>query len=245
MPHHLGDVKTSARTAVVTGDPERVPHLGAACGMVRESWSRRGYVGAEVDADGDTLLVCSTGIGGPTAAIVVEELCELGIEQVVRVGTCGAMQPNLAAGELVVATASVRDEGTAVQYLPLEFPAAADHRLTAAILAAAAESGHVVHVGVVHSKDAYYAEDVRRMPFGDNWRERWAALRSAGVLATDMETAALFVVAAVRRIRAAAVLVPVDDSLSKQAELDALAGAMRAAVAGALAHERALLRASK
>lgn len=240
MPHHLGDVSTEAGTAIVTGDPDRVPHLAEAVGTPRGSWSRRGYVGTEVDADGSPLLVCSTGIGGPTTGIVVEELAQLGLQQIVRVGTCGSMQPHVGAGELVISAASVREDGTSRQYLPLEFPAVADPALLAAIVAAAREDERPHHVGITHCKDAYYAESPEQMPMTRQWQERWAAWRAAGVLATEMEVAALYVIAAVRRIRAAAVLIAVDGTLSAQAASAAIQGGARIAASGALALERGI-----
>lgn len=237
MPHHLGDIETGATTAMVTGDPDRVPRLAAAVGTVVGTWARRGYVGAEVDVGGTRVLVCSTGIGGPTAAIVVEEFGQLGVRQIVRVGTCGSLQPHVVAGDLVIAWASVRDDGASHLYLPPEFPAVGDLSLLAAIEASLRGRGHACHVGVTHSKDAYYAESPDDMPMRDHWKERWDVLRAAGVLVTEMEVATIYVVAAVRGIRAAAVLVPVDDSISPERALDALEEATRGALDGALARD--------
>lgn len=234
MTHHLGDVETSATTAIVTGDPDRVPTLAAAAGSVLATWSRRGFVGAEVDTGAERVIVCSTGIGGPTAAIVVEELAQLGLRQIVRVGTCGSMQPQVRAGDFVVATASVRDDGTSGQYLPAAFPAVGDLELLAAIESSLRARGDTCHVGVTHSKDAYYGESPRGMPMGIWWEQRWAMLRATGVLATEMEIATLYVVAMVRRLRAAAVVVPVDDSLGPEQTLAALAEATSAVVDGAI-----------
>jgi uridine phosphorylase len=238
MTHHLGDVQTSATTAIVTGDPDRVPTLAAAAGSVLAMWSRRGYVGAEVDAGADRVIVCSTGIGGPTAAIVVEELAQLGVRQIVRVGTCGSMQPQVRAGDFVVATASVRDDGTSGQYLPVAFPAVGDPELLAAIESSLRDRGNTCHVGVTHSKDAYYAESASGMPMASWWEQRWAMLRAAGVLATEMEIATLYVVAMVRGLRAAAVVVPVDESLGPEQTLAALAEATSAVVGAAIRADR-------
>ena len=239
MPHHLGNLRTGATTAIITGDPDRVPLLGAALGPETASWSRRGYVGVEVAVEtlDAPVLVCSTGIGGPTTAIIIEELAELGLRTVVRVGTCGSMQARVRAGDLVVSSGAVRDDGTSGHYLPPEFPAIPDFALLAAITEAVRAASHRHHVGVTHCKDAYYAEFPDRMPMSVHWRERWAILRAAGVLATEMEAAALYVVGAIRGLRTAAILMAVDESLDDRAGVVALQLAARAAVAGAVAIE--------
>ena len=234
MLHHLGNLVSTARTVVLTGDPDRVPALAEAAGRILSTWSRRGYVCAEVDVEGGLGLVCSTGIGGPTTAILVEELGQLGVKQLIRVGTCGSMQRPVRADELVISSGAVRDEGTSHQYLPAEFPAVPDFALTAALIAAAETEDITVHIGITHSKDAYYAERPEDdFPLAEHWRSRWKTLRAAGVLATEMEAAALFAVASVRKLRAAAMLVPVDDSTTPDRTLDALRVATRIAFRGA------------
>jgi uridine phosphorylase len=235
MPHHLGHVRTDASIAIVTGDPDRVPRLAAALGHEAGRWARRGFLGIEVEAHQAPVLICSTGIGGPSTAIVVEELVELGVGAVIRVGTCGSLQRHVVAGDLVLSSGSVRDDGTSVHYLPLAFPAVPDFALLAAIDAAAREGGYRCHVGITHCKDAYYSEDPVRMPMPERSRDHWAMLRAAGVLATEMEAATLFVVAAVRGIRAAAVVMAIDDSLDAEIATSTLQHAARASVAGACA----------
>lgn len=234
MAQHLGDVKTEARTAIITGDPDRVPRLVEAVGTRTTTWSRRGYVCAEADAGGDPLLIAGTGIGGPSTAIAVEELAQLGVQQVIRVGTCGSMQPTVHAGDLVVSSGSVRDDGTSQQYLPPSFPAVPNPHLLCSLVAAAAASGLPYHVGLTHSKDAYYVEHPEGLPLEGHWQAHWHVLRSAGVLATEMEAAALFAVATVRRLRAAAILVPVDRSVTAAEVLAALQRATQVAARAAL-----------
>jgi uridine phosphorylase len=238
MPHHLGDVRSDASIAIITGDPDRVPRLAAAVGHEAGRWERRGFLGIEVNAEQAPVLICSTGIGGPSTAIVVEELAELGVGTVVRVGTCGSLQRHVVAGDLVLSSGSVRDDGASAHYLPLAFPAVPDFALLAAVDAAAREGGYCCHMGITHCKDAYYSEDPARMPMPERWRDRWAMLRAAGVLATEMEAAALFVVAAVRGIRAAAVVMAVDDSLDADVATATLQHAARASVVGACAIAR-------
>lgn len=222
MLHHLGDLSSDAVTAVLTGDPDRVPALAEAAGKPGTSWTKRGYVCVEVELDDGPGLVCSTGIGGPTTAIVAEELQQLGVRQLIRVGTCGSMQKPVKADDLVISTGSVRDDGTSHAYLPPEYPAVPDFALTAAMVEEARREEIAVHIGVTHCKDAYYAEKPSGFPLAEYWRERWAAMKGAGVLATEMEAAPLFAVASVRRMRAAAMFVPVDDSTTPERTLDAL-----------------------
>ncbi len=235
MPYHLGDLKTGARIAIVTGDPDRVPTLAQALGSPGATWSRRGFVCVEANYGDEPVLVASTGIGGPTTAIVVEEISQLGIGQVIRVGTCGSMQPQVRPGHLVVSCGAVRDEGTSHQYLPASVPAVPDPGLLACILAEARRVGAPYHVGLTHCKDAYYVERPEGLPLSDEWKAKWAMLRSIGILATEMEAAALFAVATARRLQAAALFVPVDSTISTSQVLKVLGVATGVAVRGALA----------
>jgi uridine phosphorylase len=234
MPHHLGDIQTSARLAIVTGDPDRIPALADAFGSPGSTWSKRGFVCTETYRDSEPVLIAATGIGGPATAIVAEELWQLGVQQVIRVGTCGAMQPHVLAGSLVVSTGAVRDEGTSHQYLPPSVPAVPDPDLLAGLIAEARARGATHHVGLTHSKDAYYAERPEGLPLRSEWESKWAVLRSIGVLATEMEAAALFAVATVRRFQSAAMFVPVDRTISATEVLSALRDAAAIAITSAL-----------
>lgn len=232
--HHLGEIDTTATTAILTGDPERVPALASHLGNGLRQWTKRGYVCAESTLDGTPVLVCSTGIGGPSTAIAVEELVRLGITQLIRVGTCGSMQRHINAGHVVISTGCVRDEGTSHQYLPPEYPVTPDFALLRAIVTAV-EAGGIGHfIGTTHCKDAYYAEKPDGFPLADHWRQRWAGLRASGVLATEMEAATLFALATIRRVRAAALFVATDDTLDSAKTLDVIKTTTRAAVRGAL-----------
>lgn len=232
--HHLGDVGSMATTAILTGDPDRVPLLAASIGAVTLKWNQRGYVCAETDVDGRPVLVCSTGIGGPSTAIAVEELVQLGVTRFVRVGSCGSIQRNINAGHVVVTSGCVRDEGTSHQYLPAEYPAVPDFGLLRAIVDAVEDSGLTYVVGITHCKDAYYAESPAGFPLAGYWTDRWAALRASGVLATEMESSTLFAIATVRQMRAAALLLATDDTLSRDRAADLFRTIAAAAVRGAL-----------
>src|SRR5262249_62142085 len=102
--HHLGEIESTSAVAVLTGDPDRVPVLAARLGDVRQQWNRRGYMCVETALEGNLVLVCSTGIGGPSTAIVVEELIQLGVTRLVRGGTCGSIQRQINAGHVVIST---------------------------------------------------------------------------------------------------------------------------------------------
>jgi uridine phosphorylase len=233
MTEHLGDIRTTATAAIITGDPDRVPVLAESLGPdVRSLSAHRGFVSVEVpDAlnTGQAVLVVSTGIGGPATAIVTDELWHLGVTSIIRVGTCGSMQRHVRPGHLVIPSGIVRDEGTSRQYMPLEVPAIPDPHLLIGLVTAAREKGIPHHVGITHCKDAYSAERPFGMPMSAEWSSRWNALRALGVLATEMEAAALFAAATVRRIRAAAAFIPVDSSLGQDGFLAAIYGAARAA----------------
>jgi uridine phosphorylase len=227
---HLGPVDTTARAAVLTGDPDRVPRLASAVGPVRRTWTRRGFVCVEVgDGTTEPILVCSTGIGGPATAIAVEELIRLGVRTFARVGTCGSLQPAVRPGHVVVSSGSVRDEGTSHQYLPASYPAVPTVRVLGRIIAEVERAGLRHHVGITHCKDAYYAEKPADFPHSTEWEVRWATLRATGVLATEMEAAALFTVAQVRGVEAAALFVPVDDTVTAEDTFATLAIAAAAA----------------
>ena len=151
------------------------------------------------------VFLCSTGIGGPSAAIAVEELHMAGVTHFIRVGTCGAMQTEILSGELVIAQSAVRQEGTALHYAPIEYPATTDFEITAALRNAAKEIGVKSHVGVVQCKDSFYGQHhPARMPVAYELEQKWEAWKKLGVLASEMESAALFIVAGKLRVRAGA-----------------------------------------
>lgn len=195
------------------GDPGR-------CSLIAERFENARLVAANREfttwsgtLDGVPVSATSTGIGGPSAAIAVEELCTLGAHTVIRVGTCGGMQPNVRWGDVIVAQAAVRDEGTSAQYVPAGFPAVAHVEVVDALRAAATARIGAHHVGLVQSKDSFYGEmEPGRMPVAAELEQRWQAWVRGGVLASEMECAAVFVVAMVRRVRAGAALVCVNET---------------------------------
>ena len=155
--------------------------------------------------DGEKVSVTSTGIGGPSAAIAMEELVRCGADTFVRIGTCGGMQPEVKSGDIVIATGSIRMEGTSKEYAPIEYPAVASLEVTNALVQAAKEDGCTWHTGVVQSKDAFYGQhEPEAMPVGYELLNKWEAWKKMGCLASEMESAALFIVAGKLRVRAGA-----------------------------------------
>ncbi len=148
----------------------------------------------------------STGIGGPSAVIALEELAELGAHTFIRVGTCGGIRQDVRPGDTVIATAAVRFEGASREYAPLAYPAAADYYVTKALEEAAARLGFPHEIGVVQCKDSFYGQHRPEvMPVAEYLRENWEAWKKLGVLASEMESAALFVASAHLGVRCGAV----------------------------------------
>ena len=137
--------------------------------------------------DGVPVAVCSTGIGGPSAAIALEELVECGADTFIRVGTSGGIVDEVCGGDIVIATAAIRQEGTSREYLPIEFPAAADFSVVSALRDAAVKLGLTHHIGVIQSKDSFYGE-IRpaQQPIADELLAKWKAWKAAGALTSEM-----------------------------------------------------------
>ena len=151
---------------------------------------------------GEKVTVCSTGIGGPSAAIAMEELAAVGADTFVRTGTCGGIALQVQSNDLVIATGAVRQEGTSREYAPLEFPAVPHFDVLTALVDAAKAMGHPWHAGVVQCKDSFYGQhSPQRMPVSYELESKWEAWKRLGVLASEMESAALFTVAAALGVR--------------------------------------------
>lgn len=159
--------------------------------------------------NGEKVSVTSTGMGGPSAAIAVEELIHCGAETLVRVGTCGRVSPESLDESLegLVVTGAVRDEGTTIQYVPIEYPAIADRRIVQALIDAKNQKGYNYTEGIAHCKDSFYGQhDPNSMPNSHYLNQRWEAWEKAGVMGSEMETAALYVVSSIRGVRAGAIM---------------------------------------
>ena len=156
---------------------------------------------------GERVLVTSTGIGGPSAAIAMEELAALGANTFIRVGTCGGINMNVKSSDVVIPAASVRFDGTGNEYAPIEFPAAADFGVVRALVDSAQELGERWHTGIIQCKDSFYGQhSPSRMPVSYELLNKWEAWKKLGVLASEMESSALFVVASALGVRCGTVL---------------------------------------
>lgn len=199
-----GDI---GRYVILPGDPGRCEKIAAYFDDAHFVASNREYTVYTGHLNGEMVSVCSTGIGGPSAAIALEELIHAGADTFIRVGTSGGMIPEVLGGDLVIATGAIRAEGTGREYAPIEFPAVAHFDVVAALRQAAAESGARFHLGVVQCKDSFYGEhDPESMASSHELKAKWDAWLKCGALASEMESAALFVVGAVRRVRVGTIL---------------------------------------
>jgi uridine phosphorylase len=184
-----------ADLALLPGDPDRVDRIAAHCEDATELAQNREYRLVGASYGGRELTICSTGVGSPSAAIAVEELANVGVETFLRVGTTGALQRGVEIGDMVVATAAAKDEGTTKRYESETVPAVASHGVVDAIAAAARARDDAVHLGPVATDDAFYAET-------DAYVAAWEA---AGLLAVEMEAAAIFTLARRKGLDAGAI----------------------------------------
>lgn len=204
-----GDV---GRYVILPGDPGRVPLIAAKLDNAVQLASNREYNVYTGYLDGVKVSVCSTGIGGPSAAIAVEELIMSGADTFIRVGTSGGINLKVVGGDLLVASAAVRSEGTSREYIPDGYPAAADFDVVRALKDAGDElstdeDGNRCHVGVVQSKDNFYGEiDPNSTGVAAKLNAAWEGYARCGCLTSEMECAAIFSVALLRGVRAGAVL---------------------------------------
>ena len=211
--YHVGLAKGDVgHYVLVPGDPFRTPMVAKHLDGAREVAFSREYRTFTGTVDGELVSTMSTGMGGPSVAIGVEELAELGVHTFLRVGTCGAAQPEIKMGDLVIAIGSVRSEGTPDGYVPKEYPAIASLDVTNALVEAATAAGVPYHVGVIRSVDALYSDLMpERMPRPQHLREELDMWSRAGILSNDMETSTLFVVSRLRKLRAGTINLCVDE----------------------------------
>lgn len=199
-----GDV---GRYVLLPGDPGRCEKIAEHFDDYRFVADNREYKIYTGTIDGTLVSVCSTGIGGPSAAIALEELAHCGADTFIRVGSSGGMAPEVLGGDIVIATGAIRMEGTSREYVPMEYPAVADFAVTEALRDAARGRGNRHHLGVVQCKDAFYGQhDPDSMAVDYELKNKWNAWVKAGALCSEMESAALFIVGALRRVRVGAVL---------------------------------------
>ena len=198
-----GDV---GRYCILPGDPGRCELIASFFDHPAKLMQNREYTTYTGTLLGEPVCVCSTGIGGPSASIAMEELTAVGADTFIRVGTCGGIRMDVQSNDVVVATGAIRMEGTSREYAPIEFPAVPDFTVTTALVDSAKALGKSWHAGVVQCKDAFYGQhSPARMPVSYELLNKWEAWKRLGTLASEMESAALFVVAAALGVRCGSV----------------------------------------
>ena len=206
---------------ILPGDPGRCEAIARYFDDPVHVQTNREYTTYTGTLLGEKVSAVSTGIGGPSAAIAMEELCNLGCHTFVRVGTCGGIKLEVQSDDVVVATGAVRMEGTSREYAPMEWPAVPDFTVTQALVKAAKNLQKPWHAGVVQCKDSFYGQhSPGRMPVSYELEQKWEAWKRLGVLASEMESAALFAVAASRRVRCGSVFHVIWNQEREQAGLD-------------------------
>ena len=195
------------RYVILPGDPKRCKKIAQYFEAPVLVADNREYVTYTGTLDGVKVSVTSTGIGGPSASIAMEELYRCGADTFVRIGTCGGMQPEVKSGDIVVATGAIRMEGTSKEYAPIEFPAVANLEVINALVEGAKKEGCEFHTGVVQCKDSFYGQhEPETKPVSYELMNKWEAWKRLGCLASEMESAALFILAASLGVRAGCVL---------------------------------------
>ena len=189
-----GDI---GRYCILPGDPGRVPAIAALFDDAKQIAYNREFNVWTGTLLGEKVTACSTGIGGPSASIAMEELHKCGADTFIRTGTCGGIDLNVQSGDVVVATGAIRYEHTSREYAPIEFPAVADFQVTNALVEATKKLGFPLHTGIVQCKDSFYGQhDPAASPVYYELQQKWESWKRLGVKASEMESAALFVVAA-------------------------------------------------
>lgn len=205
----IGDV---GRYVLLPGDPKRCASIAKYLDEAKLVADKREYVTYTGYLLGEKVSVTSTGIGGPSTAIAVEELVNIGADTFIRVGTCGGIDLNVKAGDIVIATGAIRMDGTSKEYTPIEYPAVPDFKLTTSLIKGTEELNIPYHLGVVQSKDSFYGQhNPKNKPAFYELENKWEAWKRAGCLASEMESSTLFIVSSFRRTRSSAMFLCVNN----------------------------------
>jgi len=195
LPISFGEI---ARYVIVPGDPNRVPIISELLDDVQHQGKNREFNAARGKYKGIDVSIVSTGIGCPSTAIAVEELTHIGAEVFIRIGTSGSVDGSAKKGDIFIATAAVRDDGTSKQYIPIEFPALADTEVVESLIKASAALKVPTKVGVCQSKDSFFGEvEPERMPVAEYLDTKWKAWQKGSVGASEMEAATLFTLSSI------------------------------------------------
>ena len=202
-----GDV---GKYVILPGDPKRCSKIATYFDDAKLVADSREYVTYTGFIDGEKVSVTSTGIGGASASIAMEELVKCGADTFIRVGTCGGIDLDVKGGDVVIATGAIRAEGTSKEYAPIEFPAVANLDVTCALKKAAETLGYSKHVGVVQCKDSFFGQhEPEKMPVSYDLLNKWNAWKMLGTKASEMESAALFICASARNVRCGSIFLTV------------------------------------
>ena len=197
-----GDV---GRYAILVGDPGRCESVAALLDDAVQVAYNREYNVYTGYLEGEKVTVCSTGIGGPSTSIAIEELNNIGTDTFIRCGTCGGIDLDVQSGDIVVATGAIRYEHTTVEYAPIEFPAVSDFDIALALRDASVKLGKTTHMGIAQCKDSFYGQhSPQNSPVSYELLQKWESWKRLGVKASEMESAALFVIASAKKCRAGA-----------------------------------------
>ncbi len=222
IQYHIGLKPGDAgKYVLLPGDPKRCAAIAQYFDNAELIADSREFVTYTGTLCGEKVSVTSTGIGGPSASIALEELANIGAEKLIRIGTCGGIDPDVIGGDTVIATGAVRMEGTSKEYAPIEFPAVADLEITNALVKAAEEIGARYHTGVVQCKDSFYGQhNPLNSPVHYELTDKWDSWKMLNVKASEMESAALFVIANALHVRCGSVLHVVWNQEREAAGLD-------------------------
>lgn len=222
IQYHLhikkGDV---GRYVILPGDPKRCEKIASHFDDPQFVADSREYVTYTGYLEGEKVSVTSTGIGGPSASIAVEELSACGADTFIRMGTCGGIALEVKGGDVVIATGAIRHEGTSREYAPIEFPAVADFSIVQALNTASDQLNKTSHTGIVQCKDSFYGQHSPEIkPVSYDLINKWEAWKRLNVLASEMESATLFVVASYLKARAGSVFFVVGNQEREKLGMD-------------------------
>jgi uridine phosphorylase len=213
-----GDV---GEVVILPGDPKRCEKIAAYFDEPKLIADKREFVTYTGSLNGKKISVTSTGIGGPSASIALEELVKVGAKKFIRVGTCGGMQTDVKSGDLVIATGAIRMEGTSKEYAPIEFPAVADYDIITVLKNSAEKLNLPHHIGVVQCKDAFYGQhNPELMPVSYELENKWQAWLKMGCLASEMESAALFIAGSFLKVKVGSIFLVVANQEREKQGLD-------------------------
>ena len=220
--YHIGlGAEDIGKYVILPGDPKRCEKIAAHFDDAKLVGDNREYITYTGYLNGEKVSVTSTGIGGPSAAIAMQELTKIGAHTFIRVGTCGGMQKNIKSGDIVIANAAIRAEGTSKEYAPIEFPAVSTFEITSALKNASNKLDLTSHVGVVQCKDSFYGQhEPDKMPISYELENKWKAWLKMGTLASEMESAALFTVANYLNVRCGSCFLVVANQEREKAGLE-------------------------